>query len=63
MTLPERNSQNRRPQILDDETLDGRRFDMREDEHAGTHQDSWPKNFVARLARLVRKTGHKSPPH
>jgi hypothetical protein len=63
MTLPERNSQKRRPQILDDETLDGRHFDMREDENAGTHQDSWPKNFVARLARLVRKTGYKSPPH
>jgi hypothetical protein len=51
MTLPEQNSSKRRLQILDDETRDAPRFNER------AHEDTWVKNFMARLAGLVREIG------
>jgi hypothetical protein len=54
---PEQHLLKRRLQILDDETRDAPRFDVHADE------DSWAlavvpmKNFMARLAAFVRKSG------
>jgi hypothetical protein len=54
MTLPEKHSSKRRLQILDDETRDAPRFNAR------AHEDTWVKNFLARLAGLVRRIGGKN---
>jgi hypothetical protein len=51
---PEQNSSKRRLQILDDETRDGREFNAR------AQEDPWVKNFMARLAGLVRRIGGKN---
>jgi hypothetical protein len=56
MALPEQHRPRRRLQILDDETRDGHRFNMRNDE---VHEHNWTSNLVARLAGLVRKIGGK----
>ena len=55
MTLPEQHLSKRRLQILDDETRDGCGFNLREDEDSWADADIWVKNFMARLAVLVRK--------
>jgi hypothetical protein len=56
MALPEQHLPRRRLQILDDDTRDRHRFNMRE---VDLHEDSWTSNFAARLAGLVRKIGGK----
>jgi hypothetical protein len=55
MALPEQ--LRRRRQILDDETPDRSGVEARDED--GQQQDSWPKNFIARLAALVGRTGGK----
>jgi hypothetical protein len=68
MTLPEHALRKRRRQILDDETGEARRFDASEhrDSYAlhqdPLHQDTWVRNFVDRLAGLLRKIGGKNWP-
>jgi hypothetical protein len=57
---PEQHSQRRRLQILDDETRDAQRFDVHADEDTWAHAVMPMKNFLARLATLVRKTGGKN---
>ncbi len=60
MTPPEQDSPKQRRQILDNESGKVERFDARGNEHAGIHDDTWVRNFVARLAELVRKIGGKN---
>jgi hypothetical protein len=50
----------RRLQILDDETRDGHRFNVRGDQDPSAHADIWVRNFIAGLAGLVRKIGGKN---
>jgi hypothetical protein len=62
MTRPEQAPLKRRRQILDDETTGAHRFDAskRPDTSAhrdASHQDTWARNFVNRLAGLIRKIG------
>jgi len=70
MTLPEHALLRRRRQILDDETQDAHRFNASEPPDTSGHQDTlhqdtwhpdtWTRNFVDRLAGLVRKIGGKN---
>jgi hypothetical protein len=65
MTLPEHALPKRRRQILDDETGATRRLNASKhpdtSAHEDTlHQDTWARNFVDRLAGLVRKIGGKN---
>jgi hypothetical protein len=60
MALPEQHLQRRRLQILDDETRDGHGFNVHEYEDTWVHEDSWVKDFIARLTGLVRKIGGKN---
>jgi hypothetical protein len=69
MTLPEHALLRRRRQILDDETQDAPRFNASEPADASVHPDTlhpdtlhpdaWTRDFVDRLAILVRKIGGK----
>jgi len=68
---PEHALPKRRRQILDDETQDAHRFNASEPSDASghpdtlhqdaLHPDAWAKDFVDRLAVLVRKIGGKNP--
>jgi len=60
MTLPEQHLPRRRLQILDDETRDGHRFNVRGDQDTSAHADIWVRNFIAGLAGFVRKIGGKN---
>jgi hypothetical protein len=65
MTLPKHALPKRRRQILDDQTQDasgqpdasGHQHSLHRDT---LHQDTWARNFVDRLAVLVRKIGGKN---
>jgi hypothetical protein len=57
--MPEQARQKRRRQILTDETANGLRLDTRANENTGTPEDPWVRNFIVRLARMLRKTGGK----
>jgi hypothetical protein len=57
---PEQHLLKRRLQILDDETRDAPRFDVHADEDSWTLAVAPMKNFMTRLAALVRKTGGKN---
>jgi hypothetical protein len=69
MTPPEHALPKRRRQILNDETQDALRFNASEPADASLHQDTlhqdalhpdaWTRDFVDRLAILVRKIGGK----
>jgi hypothetical protein len=54
---PEQPLLRRRLQILDDETRDTQRFDVRADGDIWVHAVIAVKNFMVRLVALVRKTG------
>ena len=56
MTLPEQAIKRRR-QILDDETRDAHRFNASAYQHIWEH--SWVKDFIARLAGLIRNISSK----
>jgi hypothetical protein len=58
--MPEQARPKRRRQILTDETGDGLRFDSRANENTRTPEDPWVRNFILRLARMLRKTGRKN---
>jgi hypothetical protein len=58
--MPEQPRQKRRRQILSDENADGLRFDTRPNENTWIPEDPWVRNFIVRLARLLRKTGGKN---
>jgi hypothetical protein len=70
MTLPKHALPKRRRQILDDQTQDasgqpdasGRQHSLHRDTlHQDTlNRDTWARNFVDRLAVLVRKIGGKN---
>ena len=65
MTLPEHALPRRRRQILDDETQDAPRFHASGPSDASghsetSHPDIWARDFVDRLAVLVRKIGGKN---
>jgi len=53
MTLPEQAIKRRR-QILDDETRDAHRFNASAYQHIWQPEHSWVKDFIARLAGLIR---------
>jgi hypothetical protein len=57
--MPEQARQKRRRQIPSDETANGRRLDTRANESTWTPEDPWVRNFIVRLARMLRKTGGK----
>ena len=60
MTPPEQDLPKHRRQILDDETWAAERLHARGNERAaGMHEDTWARNFIARLAGLVRTIGSK----
>ena len=58
--MPEQARQKRRRQILTDETPNGLRFDARAYENTRIPEDAWVRNFIVRLARMLRKTGGKN---
>ncbi|HMJ45488.1 MAG TPA: hypothetical protein VK522_24745 [Pseudolabrys sp.] len=58
--MPEQARQKRRRQILTDETANGLRFDARANENTRIPEDAWVRNFIVRLARMLRKTGGKN---
>jgi hypothetical protein len=58
--MPEQARQKRHRQILTDESANGRRLDTRANEDTGTPEDPWVRNFIVRLARMLRKTGGKN---
>ena len=58
--MPEQSRHKRRRQILSDENADGLRFDTRANENTWIPEDPWVRNFIVRLARLLRKTGGKN---
>jgi hypothetical protein len=63
--MPEQARQARRRQILSDETAHGLRLDARANENTWTPEDwtpedPWVRNFIVRLARMLRKTGGKN---
>jgi hypothetical protein len=60
MTPPEQGQPKQRRQILDNEGGEVERLDARGNEHAGTDDDTWVRNFIARLGELVRKIGGKN---
>ncbi len=53
MTTPERLLARRRRQIMDDETGEPREL------HTTEHEDSWVRDFIARLAEVIRSMGGK----
>jgi hypothetical protein len=63
--MPEQARQKRR-QIMSDETSHGVRLDTRADENTWPNESTWPpedpwvRNFIVRLARMLRKTGAKN---
>ena len=58
--MPEQARPKRRRQILSDENADGLRFDSRANENTSPPEDPWVRNFILRLARMLRKTGGKN---
>ena len=58
--MPEQARQKRRRQILTDETGDSLRSDSRDNETTSIPEDPWVRNFIVRLARMLRKTGGKN---
>ena len=59
MTSPEQRLLSRRRQILDDETEEARRIHAQDHQGGWADGNNWVKNFVDRLAGLVRKIGGK----
>jgi hypothetical protein len=57
--MREQASQKRRRQILTDETGESGRPDSLTDETKWLPEDPWVRNFIVRLARILRKTGGK----
>ena len=57
MTYPEQALLKRRRQILDDETEDSHRFDTPLPDNIWARETAWAKNFVSRLAEVVRNMG------
>ena len=55
--MPEQVRARRRRQILTDET--GDRSESRAHETTWIPEDPWVRNFIVRLARMLRKTGRK----
>jgi hypothetical protein len=66
MARPEQPLPRRRRQILDDETGGAHHFNAREYEdtwvqgETWAYGDAWVKNFIVRLAALVRSIGGKN---
>jgi hypothetical protein len=63
--MPEQARQKRRRQILSDDTSNSLRLDTRANENTltpntWTPEDPWVRNFIVRLARVLRKTGGKN---
>jgi len=58
MTLPEQAIKRRR-QILDDETRDAHRFNASAYQDIWAPEHSWVKDFIARLAGLIRNISSK----
>jgi hypothetical protein len=58
MTLPEQAIKRRR-QILDDETGDAHRFNASAYQGIWAPEHSWVKDFIARLAGLIRNISSK----
>jgi hypothetical protein len=58
--MPEQVRERRRRQILNDETGDNLRSDSRANETMWIPEDPWVRNFIVRLARILRKTGEKN---
>ena len=57
---PEQHLLRRRLQILDDETRDGQLYDVHADEDTWAYAVMPVKNFMVRLAALVRKADGKN---
>jgi hypothetical protein len=57
MTYPEQALLKRRRQILDDETGDLHRLDTPLPDNIWARETAWAKDFVSRLAEVVRKLG------
>jgi hypothetical protein len=64
--MPEQARQKRHRQILTDESANGLRLDTRANESTWTpedawvSEDAWVRNFIVRLARVLRKSGGKN---
>jgi hypothetical protein len=56
--MREQASQKRR-QIMRDETGESRRPDSRADDPKWVPEDPWVRDFIVRMARMIRKTGGK----
>jgi hypothetical protein len=59
MTYPEQALLKRRRQILDDETGDSRNFNTPPQDNTWARETAWAKNFVSRLAEVVRSMGRR----
>jgi hypothetical protein len=58
--MPEQVRARRRRQILTDETGESLRSDSRANETTRIPEGRWVRNFIVRLARMLRKTGGKN---
>jgi hypothetical protein len=62
--MPAQARQQRHRQILSDETANGLPLDAKANENSWTSEDPpedpWVRNFIVRLARVLRKTGRKN---
>jgi hypothetical protein len=58
--MPEQAHQKRHRQILTDESANGLRLDTRANESTWAPEDAWVRNFIVRLARVLRKSGGKN---
>jgi hypothetical protein len=58
--MPDQARPKRRRQILTGEPGDSLRVDSRANETTWIPEDPWVRNFILRLARMLRKTGGKN---
>jgi hypothetical protein len=58
--MPEQARQKRHRQILTAESANGLRLDTHANESTWTPEDAWVRNFIVRLARVLRKSGGKN---
>ena len=59
MTLPKPDLPKHQDQIVDEATGEADRFDPREPEHPRMQEDAWVKNFIGRLAGVLRNISKK----